>query len=82
MAPEEICWRSLPVFREKSPAFLEDVATYLEDLGSLNLQQRRNLAVFKAAELINALIQIRDLIDAGCRLFHAGQKDAEVYRTA
>lgn len=58
------------------------MATYLEDLGSLNLQQRRNLAVFKAAELINALIQIRDLIDAGCRLFHAGQKDAEVYRTA
>ena len=82
MAPEEICWRSLPVFREKSPAFLDDVAIYLEGLGSLNLQQRRNLAVFKAAELINALIQIRDQIDAGCRLFHAGQKDAEVYRTA
>lgn len=121
-------WRSLPVFDEKSPAFLDAVAAYGHALSALSLQQRRDLAVFKAAELLNALIQIRerrqspdrfgqtlakasfqrvrqvirdrrivlqggevidlrdpvlrDLIDEGCRLFHAGRKDAEVYQQA
>ena len=121
-------WRSLPVFDEKSPAFLDAVAAYGHALNALSLQQRRDLAVFKAAELLNALIQIRerrqapdrlgdavakasfqrvrqvirdrrivlqggevidlrdpalrDLIDEGCRLFHAGRKDAEVYQQA
>jgi hypothetical protein len=128
MTPEERPWRSLPVFREKSPAFLDAVAAYWHALNCLSLQQRRELAVFKAAELLNALIQIRerrqapdrlgeafakasfqrvrqvirdrrmvleggevidlrdpvirDLIDEGCRLFHAGRKDADEYQRA
>lgn len=118
----------MPVFDEKSPAFLDAVAAYGHALSALSLKQRRDLAVFKAAELLNALIQIRerrqapdrlgdavakasvqrvrqvirdrrillqggevidlrdpvlrDLIDEGCRLFHAGRKDAEVYQQA
>ena len=121
-------WRSLPVFREKSPAYLDAVDAYLPALSALSVQQRRDLAVFKAAELLNALIQIRerrqapdrlgdafakasfqrvrqvirerrivlqgaelidlrdpvlrDLIDEGCRLFHAGKTDAAVYQRA
>ena len=128
MAAEALPWRTLAVFREKSPGYLEAVDAYLPALRALSEEQRRNLAVFKAAELLNALIQIRerrqapdrlgdafakasfqrvrqvirdrrivlqggevidlrdpvlrDLIDEGCRLFHAGRKDAEVYQRA
>ena len=128
MAAEATSWRTLPVFREKSPGYLEAVEAYLQRLQGLSLEQRRDLAVFKAAELLNALIQIRErrqapdrlgeafakasfkrvrqvirdrrlvlqggevidlrepvireLIDEGCRLFHAGRRDAEVYQRA
>ena len=128
MEPAVMQWRSLPAFREKSPAYLDAVDAYLPALSALSVQQRRDLAVFKAAELLNALIQIRerrqapdrlgdafakasfqrvrqvirerrivlqgaelidlrdpvlrDLIDEGCRLFHAGRKDDEVYQQA
>lgn len=121
-------WRTLPVFVEKSPDFLDAVAGYLGQLDRLSLQQRQDLALFKAAELVNALIQIRqrkqaadrvspavaqasfalvraairdrqialaggesmdlkepplrDLIDEGCRLFHAGKNDPDLYQRA
>ena len=128
MAAEVSPWRTLAVFLEKSPGYLDAVEAYLPALRALSLAQRKDLAVFKAAELLNALIQIRerrqapdrfgptlakasfqrvrqvirdrrillqggevidlrdpvfrDLIDEGCRLFHAGRKDAEVYQRA
>ena len=128
MATPSTSWRSLPLFQQKSPVFIDAVAGYLESLSALTLQQRRDLALFKAAELINALIQIRerkqasdrvgpvlaqasfqqvrrvirerslllsngevinlrdplirDLIDEGCRLFHAGKQDHDVYQRA
>ncbi|MFZ9568912.1 MAG: hypothetical protein ACO28M_03605 [Vulcanococcus sp.] len=121
-------WRTWPVFAEKSPDFLDAVASYLEQLDRLSPQQRQDLALFKAAELVNALIQmrerkqaadrvgpamaqasfalvraairdrqialaggertdlrepvLRDLIDEGCRLFHAGKKDPDLYQRA
>ena len=99
MATSSTSWRSLPLFQEKLPDFIDAVAAYLESLNAMTLQQRRDLAVFKAAELINALIEvrerslllsngevidlrdplIRELIDEGCRLFHAGKRDEDVY---
>ena len=67
-------WRSLPAFREKSPAYLDAVDAYLPALSALSVQQRRDLAVFKAAELLNALIQIRERRQAPDRLGDAFAK--------
>ena len=52
-------WRSCPALAEKDEAYLAAVADYLAQLEALSAQQRRCLALFKAAELVNALIQIR-----------------------
>ena len=60
MAAEVSPWRTLVVFQEKSPGYLDAVEAYLPALRALSLAQRRDLAVFKAAELLNALIQIRE----------------------
>jgi len=124
----EHSWRALPVFAEKPPEFLDAVERYLNELGTLSNQERHDLAMFKAAELVNALIQIlerkqssdgvgpqlaqasfalvravirdrkmvlvggeiihlqsppvRAVIDEGCRLFHVGKNDPDVYQTA
>ena len=74
MVPWVMQWRSLPVFREKSPAYLDAVDAYLPALSALSVQQRRDLAVFKAAELLNALIQIRERRQAPDRLGDAFAK--------
>ena len=74
MAAEALPWRTLAVFREKSPGYLEAVDAYLPALRALNEEQRRNLAVFKAAELLNALIQIRERRQAPDRLGDAFAK--------
>ena len=68
MATSSKPWRSLPLFQEKPAAFLDAVAAYLNSLSALDFQQRSDLAVFKAAELINALIQIRERKEAPDRL--------------
>ena len=74
MVPWVMQWRSLPAFREKSPAYLDAVDAYLPALSALSVQQRRDLAVFKAAELLNALIQIRERRQAPDRLGDAFAK--------
>jgi hypothetical protein len=122
------CWRLCPALEEKDEEFLRSVADYLADLEALDPQQKRCLALFKAAELINALIQIKErrdaedrvgpdlakrsfqlvravirnrclpyagsqsqclrdpqltaVIDEGCRLFHLGKSDKELYQQA
>ena len=53
-------WRDLEVFQQKPADFLDAVETYLVQLERLSVQQRQDLAVFKAAELVNALIQIKE----------------------
>lgn len=128
MKSDDQTWRTLPLLSEKSPHFIDAVADYLVLLDRLSLQQRRDLAVFKVAELVNALIQIkerqqaadrvgpvlakksfalvrsvirsrrislaggdsvdlqspqlRELIDEGCRLFHTGKNDPDLYQRA
>ena len=56
-------WRSCPALAEKDEAYLAAVADYLAQLEALSAQQRRCLALFKAAELVNALIQIKERED-------------------
>ncbi len=121
-------WRSCPALAEKDEAFLTAVADYIAQLDALSEQQRRCLALFKAAELVNALIQIKErreaedrvgpelaqrsfalvravirnrslpyagsesdclrdpqltaVIDEGCRLFHLGKTNKELYQQA
>lgn len=121
-------WRLCPALAEKDEIFLATVADYLAELEALDPQQQRCLALFKAAELINALIQLRErrqaddrvgpelaqrsfqlvravirnrtlpyagtqgqclrdpqltaVIDEGCRLFHLGKSDKDLYQRA
>ena len=121
-------WRTCPALADKDEAFLAAVADYLAQLDALSQQQLRCLALFKAAELVNALIQIKErrqaedrvgpelaqrsfalvrsvirnrslpyagsesqclrdpqltaVIDEGCRLFHLGKTNQELYQQA
>ena len=43
-------------FQEKPECFLDAVVISLESLIALNVHQHRDLAIFKAAELIKALV--------------------------
>lgn len=52
--------RSLRLFLEKPAVFLDAAAISLDSLSALKSYQQRDLAVFMSAELLNALIQIRD----------------------
>ena len=118
----------LPSPRRERRGVLTAVADYLAQLDALSEQQRRCLALFKAAELVNALIQIKErreaedrvgpelaqrsfalvravirnrslpyagnesdclrdpqltaVIDEGCRLFHLGKTNQELYQQA
>ena len=53
-------WRSLKPFQDKSSEYLDAVASYLPQVERLNSMQKSNLSVFKSAELVNALLQIRE----------------------
>ena len=121
-------WRSCPALADKDEAFLAAVADYLVQIEALSQKQRNCLALFKAAELVNALIQIKErrdaedrvgpelshrsfalvrsvirnrslpyagsesqclrdpqltaVIDEGCRLFHLGKTNKELYQQA
>jgi len=68
MEPDQRPWRTLSALSEKPPEFLNAVADYLAQLDRLSLQQRQDLAVFKAAELVNALIQIKERQQADDRV--------------
>ena len=128
MAPAHASWRCCQALKAKDEAFLAEVEIFLTQLQRLNADQKQRLALFKAAELINALMQIheqrqdlqrtgpelakrsfdlvravirnrslplvgadpvdlrdpalQDLIDEGCRLFHLGKADPEIYQRA
>ena len=61
-------WRSCPALADKDEAFLAAVADYLVQLEALSPKQRHCLALFKAAELVNALIQIKERREAEDRV--------------
>ena len=61
-------WRDLDAFQQKPADFLDAVEAYLAQLDRLSLHQRQDLAVFKAAELVNALIQIKERQQADDRV--------------
>lgn len=128
MAPVNGGWRGLEPLQGRSEPFLAAVAQFLSQVQALSLDQQRKLALFKAAELVNALLQIRErrqadnrfgaelaqasfevvrgvirnrqlvllhqeavdlreppiraLIDEGCRLFHAGKSNPDLYQQA
>jgi len=63
MEPSAAPWRQCPALREKPEVFLDTVAAFLAKLEVLNADQRQRLALFKAAELINAVMQIRERRD-------------------
>lgn len=121
-------WRSCPALADQDEAFLASVADYLAQLQALSHEQRHCLALFKVAELVNALIQIKErreavdrvgpelaqrsfalvrsvirnrtlpyagsqsqclrdpqltaVIDEGCRLFHLGKTNKDLYQQA
>lgn len=60
MAPVNEAWCDLQPLAGRSDAFLEDVAAFLPQIQALTADQQRALALFKAAELVNALLQIRE----------------------
>ena len=68
MTPAEADWRRCPALADKDAAFLALVAGFLEQLEALNDDQKQRLALFKAAELLNAVIQIREQRDHAERL--------------
>ena len=60
MASGQDLWRSLKPFQDKSSDYLDAVASFLPQVERLNSIQKSNLSVFKSAELVNALLQIRE----------------------
>lgn len=128
MAPASTSWRCCQALKAKDESFLAEVAIFLDQLQLLDADQRQRLALFKAAELINAMMQIhehrqdpqrpgpelakqsfdlvravirtrslpligaeavdlrdpalQEVIDEGCRLFHLGKADPEIYKRA
>ena len=68
MEPTPDCWRECAALRGKEEAFLDTVDIFVAELQTLNDDQRQRLALFKAAELINAVMQIRERRDAPDRV--------------
>ena len=60
MTSEQGSWRSLEPLRNRSPEFLEAVASYLPRVQALSSDYQGRLSVFKSAELVNAMLQIRE----------------------
>ena len=60
MASGQDFWRSLEPLRNRSPEFLDAVASYLPKIQTLSSDNQNRLSVFKSAELVNALLQIRE----------------------
>ena len=53
-------WCALEPLQNRSDAFLEHVAAFLPQVQALTAEQKHAMALFKAAELVNALLQIRE----------------------
>ncbi len=64
----EIDWDKYPILQEKEPQFLAEVAAFATRVYQLSESQKQKLALFKAAELLNALVQIRESKDAPGRV--------------
>ena len=60
MASGQELWRSLEPLQNRSPEFLDAVASYLPTVETLSCEHKHKLSVFKSAELVNALLQIRE----------------------
>ena len=56
----EIDWDKYPILQKKEPQFLAEVAVFAAQICQLSEAQKQKLALFKAAELLNALVQIRE----------------------
>lgn len=63
-----IDWDDYPILHGEDPEFLQSIAAFVEQLSHLSEEQKQRLALFKAAELINALVQMRERRDASDRL--------------
>ena len=53
-------WWALEPLQNRSDKFLDHVAAFLPQVQALTTDQKRAMALFKAAELVNALLQIRE----------------------
>ena len=53
-------WCALEPLQNRSDEFLDHVAAFLPQVQALTADQKRAMALFKAAELVNALLQIRE----------------------
>jgi uncharacterized membrane protein YccC len=56
------------ILRGKDPHFLNTVSTFLTEVASLPEAQKKRLALYKAAELLNAMAQIREHEEAESRI--------------
>jgi len=63
-----INWEDYPILHGEDPEFLQTVAKFIAQLSQLSESQKQRLALFKAAELINALVQMRERRSASGRL--------------
>ncbi len=63
MSPTVIDSDKYPILAGEAPEFLEAVARFAGELDTLSEDQKRRLALFKAAELLNALMQLRERDD-------------------
>jgi len=70
MASGQELWRSLEPLQNRSPEFLEAVASYLPKVQALCTDHQIKLSVFKSAELVNALLQIREKQETEDRFGH------------
>ncbi len=53
-----IDWQKYPDLQDQEPTFLDQVSEFVTQVEQLTPAQKQTLAVFKAAELLNALVQI------------------------
>ncbi len=66
--PDEIDLSQYPVLAEKEPEFKALVSGFVARLAGLSETQKSKLALFKAIELTNALVQIREQENSPQRL--------------
>ena len=68
MQPIALDWDEYPILHGEDPEFLQSIAEFVTRLSRLSEEQKQRLALFKAAELTNALVQMRERRNASDRL--------------
>lgn len=63
-----IDWDKYPILHDEDSEFLACVAEFAGEISQLSEEQQQRLALFKAAELVNALVQMRESRNAADRL--------------